>query len=230
MVIALPADWRFDRSIPLLLLDDMLSTAHMTPYRRIDAVARRARGTSVPSEGSTRSASELADALNKVHSTGVATGGELRRLARVASGVAIVYFGSALYERFASHDRKRKFQRSVGNPFGETFMRWLPGWAVIETIGWRTGQPRRVPVGGRRIGNSFWLVAADPRDAGYVRNITADPHVRVQLGRTWMSGVAHLLPEDEPRKRMIRLNPVNGCFIWLGARDHLSIRVDLDAV
>ncbi|HUC36310.1 MAG TPA: nitroreductase/quinone reductase family protein [Acidimicrobiales bacterium] len=79
-----------------------------------------------------------------------------------------------------------------------------------------------------RIGDTFWLVAVDPRDAAYVKNIEANPHVRVQLCDQWRCGEAHLLPDDDARKRMLALNPVNGLFILLAGREHLTIRVDLD--
>lgn len=160
----------------------------------------------------------------------MAKGGRLRRIAVVAAVLAALNYGSALFERFAPYGRKRRFQQSFGNPFGRTVMRWLPGWAVIETTGRTTGQPRRVPVGGRRIGNSFWMVAVDPAEAAYVRNIAADARVRVLIGRRWRNGEAHLSPGDDPRTRMFRLNPVNGLFIALAGRDHLTIRVDLEPV
>lgn len=35
----------------------------------------------------------------------------------------------------------------------------LPGYALLETTGRKTGKPRRTPVGDGRIGNQFWLVA-----------------------------------------------------------------------
>ena len=42
-------------------------------------------------------------------------------------------------------------------------------------------------------------------NAGYVRNIERDPHVRLKLRegfRTrWHTGTAHLLPDDDPRER-----------------------------
>jgi deazaflavin-dependent oxidoreductase (nitroreductase family) len=101
---------------------------------------------------------------------------------------------------------------------------------VIETTGRRTGEPRRVPVGGRRIDDSFWFVAADPREAAYVKNIEVNPRVRVQIGGRWRSGEAHLLPDDDAKMRMIRLNPANALFILLAGGDHLTIRVDLDPV
>lgn len=152
----------------------------------------------------------------------------MRRISALLVGIVAMYYGSALFERFVPYRMKRGFQRQFGNPFGRALMRWFPGWAVIETTGRRSGQARRVPVGGRLVGDSFWLVAADPRDAAYVKNIEADPRVRVQLGRTWRQGVGHLLQDDDAGTRMLRINPVNGLFIWLAGREHLTIRIDLD--
>jgi hypothetical protein len=34
-----------------------------------------------------------------------------------------------------------------------------PGYALLETIGRKTGKARRTPVGNARIGNQFWIVA-----------------------------------------------------------------------
>jgi hypothetical protein len=57
----------------------------------------------------------------------------------------------------------------------------LPGYALLETRGRKTGKPRRTPVGDGRLGNQFWLVAEHGMNAGYVRNIDRDPHVRLKL-------------------------------------------------
>jgi hypothetical protein len=57
----------------------------------------------------------------------------------------------------------------------------LPGYALLETKGRKTGKPRRTPVGDGRIGNQFWLVAEHGMKAGYVRNIELDPRVRMKL-------------------------------------------------
>jgi|SRR5215472_1335406 len=57
----------------------------------------------------------------------------------------------------------------------------LPGYALLETKGRKTGKPRRTPVGDGRIGNQFWLVAEHGMKAGYVRNIERDSHVRLKL-------------------------------------------------
>jgi deazaflavin-dependent oxidoreductase (nitroreductase family) len=57
----------------------------------------------------------------------------------------------------------------------------LPGYALLETKGRKTGKPRRTPVGDGRLGNQFWLVAEHGMNAGYVRNIEHDPYVRLKL-------------------------------------------------
>ena len=105
----------------------------------------------------------------------------------------------------------------------------LPGWTVLETTGRRTGSARRVPVGGKTIGGCVWIVAVDPARAGYVRNIEADPRVRVMVQGRWRDGTARLVPDDDARRRMFQINPLNGLFIGIAGRDHTTIRVDLDA-
>lgn len=80
-----------------------------------------------------------------------------------------------------------------------------PGYALLETIGRKTGKARRTPVGDGRIAYQFWLVAEHGLKAGYVRNIAANPRVRLKLRHgilaRWHTGTAHLLSDDDPRAR-----------------------------
>jgi deazaflavin-dependent oxidoreductase (nitroreductase family) len=80
-----------------------------------------------------------------------------------------------------------------------------PGYALLETIGRKTGRPRRAPVGDGRVGDQFWIVAEHGMKAGYVRNIERNPRVRLKLrkglGARWYTGTAHVLSGDDPRKR-----------------------------
>ncbi|MGH3800722.1 MAG: nitroreductase/quinone reductase family protein, partial [Pseudonocardiaceae bacterium] len=69
-----------------------------------------------------------------------------------------------------------------------------PSYAILETTGRKSGQPRRTPVGNGLDGDTFWLVAEHGRRANYVRNIEANPRVRVQVRGKWHSGAAHPLP------------------------------------
>jgi len=119
--------------------------------------------------------------------------------------------------------------RNLFNPVMRRVSRYIPGQAIIETIGRRSGIPRRTPVGGRLDGDGFWLVSGHGRQSQYVRNIEADPRVRVLTGRRWRSGTAHPLPGDDPRRRLRRLPRVNGLLVRLLGTDLLTVRVDLDA-
>jgi deazaflavin-dependent oxidoreductase (nitroreductase family) len=103
------------------------------------------------------------------------------------------------------------------------------GWALLETTGRRSGEPRRVPVGDGLRGPHFWIVAEHGRHADYVRNLEADPHVRVKVGRRWRSGTAHVLPEDDPRERLRMLKrPLNDAGLRAMASEMLVVRIDLD--
>jgi deazaflavin-dependent oxidoreductase (nitroreductase family) len=114
----------------------------------------------------------------------------------------------------------------------------LPGYALLETNGRKTGKPRRTPVGDGRIGNQFWLGAEHGMISGYVRNIEHDPHVRLKLrkglGYQWHSGTAHLLSDDDPRERQRWLadqkpsSAGNARAVRLFGTQLLSVRIDLD--
>jgi deazaflavin-dependent oxidoreductase (nitroreductase family) len=105
----------------------------------------------------------------------------------------------------------------------------LPGIVILETTGRKSGQPRRTPVGKAMVGNTLWIVAEHGRRAGYVRNISANPRVRVRIGRRWRTGAAHLMPDDDPRERQRRMpNKLNSASVRVMGSDLLTVRVDLD--
>jgi deazaflavin-dependent oxidoreductase (nitroreductase family) len=114
-------------------------------------------------------------------------------------------------------------QRLVVNPVG----RKLP-LTMLETIGRKTGQPRRTAVGGRVIGNQFWMVSEHGEHSHYVHNIKANPAVRVRIRGRWRTGTAHLLPDDDAKERLRSLPSINSAFVRLAGSDLLTIRVDLD--
>ncbi len=113
-----------------------------------------------------------------------------------------------------------------------------PGYALLETAGRKTGKPRRTPVGDGRIGKEFWIVAEHGMKAGYVRNITSNPRVRLKLRdglrARWYSGTAHLLPDDDPRERQRWLagqvpgSAANAAVVRLLGTQLLTVRIDLD--
>jgi deazaflavin-dependent oxidoreductase (nitroreductase family) len=113
-----------------------------------------------------------------------------------------------------------------------------PGYALLETVGRKTGKPRRTPVGDGRVGGQFWIVAEHGRKAGYVRNLESNPQVRVKIrqglrGR-WHSGKAQVLSEDDPRERQRWLSrqlpgsAANAAVVRLMGTELLTVRIDLE--
>ena len=104
----------------------------------------------------------------------------------------------------------------------------LPLVVILETRGRKSGQPRRIPVGKAITDDTLWVVAEHGRKAAYVKNIEADPHVRVRVGRRWRSGTAHVLYDDDWRARQRQLpNKLNSASVRLMGTEHLTIRIDL---
>lgn len=108
-----------------------------------------------------------------------------------------------------------------------------PGTAILETVGRKSGQPRRTPVTNGLSDEVFWIVAEHGRRAGYVRNIDANPSVRVRIGRRWRPGTAHVVPEDDPRERLRYISSrrpitrLNTATVRLMQTDLVTVRIDL---
>jgi deazaflavin-dependent oxidoreductase (nitroreductase family) len=120
-------------------------------------------------------------------------------------------------------DRLTKiFQKNVANPM----MRLMPFQTLLETTGRKSGQPRRTPLGGRRVGDQFWFVSEFGDKSQYVKNIKANPAVRVRLNGRWHDGTAHLMPDDDPSERLQSLPQVNSFGVRTFGTNLLTIRVD----
>ena len=105
-----------------------------------------------------------------------------------------------------------------------------PGYALLETTGRRTGKTRRVPVANGTVGDEFWVVAEQGRRAAWVLNIEANPRVCVLAGRTWRTGTAELLPDDESAARFGKEIPAwNEWFVRKAGTDMLTVRVQFDS-
>ena len=114
------------------------------------------------------------------------------------------------------------FQKTVANPV----MRRNPLQTLLETTGRKSGQPRRTPLGGSRIGNEFWFVSEFGDKSQYVKNIKSNPRVRVRLNGKWHTGTAHLVPDDDPYARLRSLPPFNSFGVRTFGTNLLTIRVD----
>jgi deazaflavin-dependent oxidoreductase (nitroreductase family) len=136
----------------------------------------------------------------------------------------------------APHPTKRRVARFVTNRLVNPAVRRLleaglfpRTHALLETTGWRSGLPRRVPIGNGMRGEVFWIVTEHGRSAHYVKNIEHDPRVRVKVGRRWYSGAATILEDEDPRRRLRELRrPVNDTLLRLVGTQQLVIRVDLE--
>ena len=128
----------------------------------------------------------------------------------------------------------RRFQRYVLNPVMKVALATNllpPTHALLETRGRKSRQPRTNPVGNglAQDGKTFWIVAEHGMRASYVRNIQADPQVRVRVGRRWYRGRATLLPDDDPNARLKAIGrPVNGAMVRAAGTDLLTVRIDLE--
>ncbi|MGF6887728.1 deazaflavin-dependent oxidoreductase (nitroreductase family) [Nocardia sp. GAS34] len=129
-----------------------------------------------------------------------------------------------MVNRAFQHRVVTTFQRYIGNPM----LRRSPAQTLLETTGRVSGQPRQTPIGGARVGNSFWLVSEFGERSQYIRNIQADNRVRLRLRGQWHSGTAHLLPEDDARARLRTLPRYNSAAVRAVGTDLLTVRVDLD--
>lgn len=115
------------------------------------------------------------------------------------------------------------FQRRFLNPL----LRRVPAQTLLETTGRTSGLPRRTPVGGRRTGREFWFVSEYGEKSQYVRNIQADPRVRVRVRGRWYAGTAHPVPQDDPRVRLLSLPRLNSAAVRAVGTNLLTFRVDL---
>jgi deazaflavin-dependent oxidoreductase (nitroreductase family) len=114
-----------------------------------------------------------------------------------------------------------------------------PGYALLETVGRKTGKPRRTPVGNGLVGEQFWIVAEHGRKSGYVRNIASNPRVRIKvrvgLRARWYAGTASLLSDDDPRERQrwlyrqVPSSVMNSAAVRFFGTQLLTVRVDLDS-
>jgi deazaflavin-dependent oxidoreductase (nitroreductase family) len=109
------------------------------------------------------------------------------------------------------------------------------GFALIETTGRRTGQRRQTPVGNGLDGQTFWLVSEHGLRSAYVKNLVADPRVRVKVGRRWYAGTATCLPDDDARRRRADMDRrhglsgrLNGTVFQSLATEPMTIRIDLE--
>lgn len=132
----------------------------------------------------------------------------------------------------AARRRIVRLQRWVLNPptLLATWWGLVPGHAVLETVGRTSGSPRRVVVGVDRRDDIVWIVAEHGLAAGYVRNLLANPVVRLRMGRRWWVGTSRVRPDDDAVERLRSFGrPTHEAAVRRFGTDLLSVEVTLDA-
>jgi deazaflavin-dependent oxidoreductase (nitroreductase family) len=103
----------------------------------------------------------------------------------------------------------------------------------LETIGRRSGLPRDIEIWFAADGDRLYFLSGGRDRSHWVRNLRANPAVRVRVGGDWIAGVATLVEgqADEPRARELLAakyqgwSPGRTLSEW--ARTSLPVRVDL---
>ena len=104
--------------------------------------------------------------------------------------------------------RKFKFERQLGRAVMNPVVAALDRIGVrsslvieLETVGRKSGEPRRVPLAGRTDDTGVWVISQHGRRAGWAYNIAANPRVRVRVDNQWRTGTATFEPDDDVRAR-----------------------------
>jgi deazaflavin-dependent oxidoreductase (nitroreductase family) len=83
------------------------------------------------------------------------------------------------------------------NPLNRTLAARAPWWVVLETTGRRTGKPRQTPLArGSSDTDATWVISVHGHAADWVRNLEADPNVRVRVRGRWHNALASAHPFD----------------------------------
>ena len=129
--------------------------------------------------------------------------------------------------------RVRRVQRYLVNPLVKPLARWglVRNYVLLETTGRKSGRPRRTVVGVHPDPGDdtvLWIVAEHGRHAFYVRNLEADPAVRVCRRRRWHPARAEIVDGDDPEARLATSDKTLASAIRRFGTDLLSIRLELD--
>ena len=127
---------------------------------------------------------------------------------------------------------KRRLVSAGAHYFWNPIVRLIAGRpgapALIETVGRKSGRVRRTPVGNGLKGDTFWVIAEHGRHSDWVRNILANPRVRVKVNGRWRRGTGHLMLHDDPIARQRELDSFNARLVRFFGTELTTVRVDLE--
>jgi deazaflavin-dependent oxidoreductase (nitroreductase family) len=131
----------------------------------------------------------------------------------------------------------QKFEKHATNPLVRSALRLgiaPKAFALLETTGRHSGSLRLTPVGNGLSGSTFWLVSMHGLHCDYVKNLVANPRVRVKVRRKWYSGTARIEGGENGlarRRELDRSNGlvgrIDGVVFRAGATEPLMVRIDL---
>jgi deazaflavin-dependent oxidoreductase (nitroreductase family) len=132
---------------------------------------------------------------------------------------------------------QHRLEKFVFNPLFRIALRLSiapRAFALLETTGRRSGLPRLTPVGNGLDGDVFWLVSEHGKNGSYVKNLIANPEVRIKVGRHWRTGTAAVLDDDDALNRRRNIDKANGLIgradgviFRASASSPATVRVDL---
>jgi deazaflavin-dependent oxidoreductase (nitroreductase family) len=74
----------------------------------------------------------------------------------------------------------------------------------LETIGRTSGEPRQLRIWFANDGDRLYLLAEKAGAAHWVRNVEAEPRVRIRIGKRWFEGRARILAPGDPEDATAR--------------------------
>ncbi len=89
-----------------------------------------------------------------------------------------------------------------------SYYRRSRGWVVLTTIGRRTGLPRQTLLPCGRRGGEIVVISTYGWRSDWIRNIRANPRVKVTRDGTVVEGSAEIVEDVERKRRIVTENPM----------------------
>lgn len=132
--------------------------------------------------------------------------------------------------------RKFRRERAIGRYLLNPAVKGLSRLGVrtamateLETIGRKTGQPRRVPVSAQFDESGAWVISQHGTRSGWGSNIAVNPNVRVRQGNRWRAGVATFRPDDDVVARGRKFGRLGAKMVKALETTPVSVRIDFTA-
>ncbi len=129
--------------------------------------------------------------------------------------------------------RKFRRERAIGRYLLNPAVKGLSRLGVrtamateLETIGRKTGQPRRVPVSAQFDDGGAWVISQHGTRSGWGSNIADNPNVRVRQGNRWRAGVATFRPDDDVVGRARKFGRLGAKMVKALETTPVSVRID----